>query len=245
MDTLYGACRALYEGAFPGAAREWDDALFRHVMPDCLRVICEGEKPVSMLFSIPYPIKTEKGVVEARYLYAVATDPAYRGRGLAKRLLREVIAEGLPVFLRPSSDALFEFYRRVGLSPLSPVRGEQGNAARECAGEGICHFSETAYLAERERFLELPFAVPAPEFLKLGFALGGAVGLDGLFVAFYERRGEEIYFKEWLGDTRFAPRATAFLGGATYRLRTPDACGKPFAMAAGCPEALKFLIALD
>ena len=245
MDSLYAACRALYETAFPGAAREWDDALFRHVMPEHLRVLREGERPVSMLFSIPYPIKTEKGVIDARYLYAVATDPAYRGKGLAKRLLSEVIAEGYPVFLRPSSDTLFNFYKLAGLSPISPVRSEQGIAATGYDIEGFSQLSQTAYLAARERFLEAPFAVPTPDFLRLGFSLGGAVGLEGVFVAFFERRGEEIYFKEWLGDTLFAPRATAFLGGTTYRLRTPDPCGKPFAMAAGCPEEFKFLIALD
>ena len=244
MNSQDTACRALYETAFPGAAREWDDALFRHVMPDCLRVIRDGEKPVSMLFSIPYPIQTEKGIVDARYLYAVATDPAYRGRGLARRLLGEVIAEGHPVFLRPSSEGLFEFYKSAGLSPVSPLRGEEGLAA-SCVGEGIRALTPEAYLAAREKYLTPPFAAPTPDFLKLGFALGGAVSMDGAFVAFFERRGGEIFFKEWLGDTDFAPRATAFLGGDTYRLRVPDKDGKPFAMAAGCPEELQFLIALD
>lgn len=244
MNSHDDACRALYETAFPGAAREWDDALFRHVMPDCLRVIREGDKPVSMLFSIPYPIKTEKGVVDARYLYAVATDPAYRGRGLARRLLGEVIAEGFPVFLRPSSEGLFEFYKSAGLSPVSPVRSERGTAAAG-AGEGIHTLTPEAYLAAREEYLKPPFATPTPDFLKLGFALGGAVGADGAFVAFFERRGEEIFFKEWLGDVSFAPRAAAFLGGESYRVRVPDKDGTPFAMAAGCPEEFKFLIALD
>ncbi len=246
MEKLYTACRALYETAFPGAPKAWDDALFRHVMPDCLRVIREGDKPLAMLFSIPYPIKTEVGEVEARYLYAVATDPAHRGRGLARRLLGEVIAEGYPVFLRPSSPSLFDFYQKAGLTPISPVLTEEGHADGALADTApIRYLSLEAYLAAREHFLKPPFVMPTPAFFSLGFSLGGAVGIEGEFVAFYERRGADVYFKEWLGNRDFAPRAAAFLGAAGYRLRTPDAAGTPFGMAANCPRDLKFLIALD
>ena len=127
MEKLQRACRALYEQAF-GVSGAFDDALFAHAMPDCLRVIAEGDTPKSMLFSIPYAIETENGTVDARYLYAVATDPACRGQGLATKLLRTVIAEGLPVFLRPSAPSLFDFYRAVGLVPVSPVKTERGMA---------------------------------------------------------------------------------------------------------------------
>ena len=244
MKNLYMACRALYERAFPGAPGEWDDALFRHVMPEHLRVIREGEKPLSMLFSIPYPIQTEQGCLEARYLYAVATYPAYQGRGLAKQLLRDVAKEGYPVFLRPSSPSLFSFYEKAGLAPISPVKTLEGAAvAGDCTGFSELNVDE--YLAARESFLSLPFACPTREFLSLGFLLGGAVCKAGEFAAFYERRGDLIYFKEWLGNPDFAPRAAAFLGAAQYKLRTPDAGGKPFGVGLGVPPALAFSIALD
>ena len=244
MEQLYGACRALYETAFPGAPKAWDDALFRHVMPDCLRVIREGDTPLAMLFSIPYPIVTPTGETEARYLYAVATDPKYRGRGLATRLLSGVVAEGYPVFLRPSSPSLFAFYQKAGLSPISPVLTEEG-AAERVDGVPIRHLTQGEYLAAREAFLQPPYTRPTTAFLELGFSLGGAVALTGEFAAFYERHGDTVYFKEWLGNRAYAPYAAAFLGAAAYRLRTPDPAGTPFGMAANCPSELKFLIALD
>lgn len=244
MEKLYTACRALYETAFPGAPKAWDDALFRHVLPDCLRTVREGDTPLAMLFSIPYPIVTPTGVLEARYLYAVATDPKYRGRGLAKRLLSEVVAEGYPVFLRPSSPSLFAFYQKAGLSPISPVLTEEGSAAR-VDGAPIRHLTPEGYLAARRAFLQPPYTRPTTAFLALGFSLGGAIELAGEFAAFYERHGDTVYFKEWLGNRTYAPRAAAFLGATAYRLRTPDATGTPFGMAANCPQELKFLIALD
>ena len=244
MEQLMLACRALFEGAFGSEPRAWNDALFRFAYPDCLRVVREGDKPLSMLFSIPYPIKTENGVVSARYLYAVATDPAYRGRGLASRLIREEIEKGIPVFLRPSSRSLFSFYERAGLAPLSPVLTVEGEALAGAYGE-IAHLDVAAYLAARASFLKAPYAVPSQEFLSLGFLLGGAVCKKGEFVAFYERHGDLVYFKEWLGDTHFAPRVAAFLGGTRYRLRTPDKAGEPFGVGADLPHELAFSIALD
>ncbi len=244
MKNLYMACRALYESAFPGSPKAWDDALFRHVMPEHLRVIREGEKPLSMLFSIPYSIKTQRGCVEARYLYAVATDPAYQGRGLARQLLREVAKEGYPVFLRPSSEGLFSFYQKAGFSPISPMRTEVGAAAHGDVAV-LRHLSTEEYLRARAAFLPKPYAEPTPAFLSLGFSLGGAVMLENEFVAFYERRGDLVWFKEWLGNPDFAPRAAAFLGAAQYKLRTPDAGGKPFGVGLGVPSALAFSIALD
>ena len=244
MEQLYLSCRALFERAFGSEPRAWNDALFRFACPDHLRVVREGDKPLSMLFSIPYAIKTKDGVVPARYLYAVATDEAYRGRGLAKQLIREEKERGEPLFLRPSSPSLFSFYEKAGLSPLSPVRTLEGEAlAVECAG--VKHLDIDEYLAAREAFLRAPFAVPSREFLSLGFLLGGAVCKAGEFTAFYERHGELVYFKEWLGDTRFAPRVAAFLGGKRYRLRTPDKTGEPFGVGVGLPRELAFSIALD
>ncbi len=244
MEQLYSACRALFDSAFGSEPRRWNDALFRYAMPEHLRVIREGDKPLSMLFSIPYAIKTQNGIVPARYLYAVATDPAYRGKGLATQLIREEAGKGAPVFLRPSSPSLFSFYEKAGLMPLSPVRTVEGEAQAGDAS-GVEHLDIDEYLAARELFLAVPFAVPSKEFLSLGFLLGGAVCKKGEFAAFYERHGDLVYFKEWLGNRDFAPRVAAFLGGTRYRLRTPDGDGEPFGVGAGLPRALAFSIALD
>ncbi|MBQ2757354.1 MAG: GNAT family N-acetyltransferase [Clostridia bacterium] len=244
MSKLERGCRALYEQAF-GVSGAFDDALFALAMPTCLRVIAQDGKPRSMLFSIPYDIVTENGITDARYMYAVATDPACRGQGLATKLLRTVIAEGLPVFLRPSAPSLFDFYRAVGLVPVSPVKTERGMAGGAGVALPLTALSPSAYLAARRAYLQPPFAAPTEAFLSLGYLGGGALEMAGQFVTFYELRGREVLFKEWLGATHFAPRVAAFLGADTYELRTPCAEGTPFGVAANCPENLTFLIALD
>ena len=76
--SLYEQARALYEGAFVGEDQGFTDALFAAYFPHAFRAIFVDEKPVSMLFSIPYPVIINGRSVTAHYLYGVATDPQHR-----------------------------------------------------------------------------------------------------------------------------------------------------------------------
>ena len=248
MEKLYQNCRALFDVAFPDEDGAWSDALFSLALPSALRVIAEGEQVQAMLLAMPCELALQNGERQAaRYLYAVATHPDFRGRGLATKLLQRVAAEGLPCFLRPMNASLFDFYRKAGLSPISPVLELAGES--DPTKERFDALTVPAYLAAREVFLKPPYVVPSQDFLSLGFANGGAIGKENCFAAYYERREGEIFFKEWLGDTQYAAKAAYSLGAARYKLRTPSAPdsegASPFGMAFGCPENLGFLIALD
>ena len=242
MKDLYTACRALYAAAFPEEESSFADALFARYFPRCLRVMGAGSRVVSMLFSIPYPIQTENGVQEARYIYAVATAPDYRGQGLATRLLRAEIARGKPVFLRPSAPSLFKFYEKAGFTPFSPVRAVEGEAVGEAA---LLPLTAAEYLARRATLLEKPFAVPTDDFLSLVFADAKAVATPDGSLALLEQKGDTVHFKEFLGNPDFAPRLAASLGAERYTCRTYDADGTSFAVGAHLPQNVKFLLALD
>ena len=243
MEQELLECQRLYDLAFPGEGESWLTKLFSFAAP-YLRTVCEDGKPLSMLFSIPCLLQTEKEAVEARYLYAVATHPEARGRGLAGRLLRQVIKEGYPVFLRPMQPSLFDFYARVGFAPFSPHATERGVRAPRVTLP-IRALTGVEYLAARREFLTPPYTVPSAAFLALAESLGGAIGAPDRFAALYERQGTHVRFKEWLGDIADAPVAAAYLGADTYELRTPTADGAPFGMGVGVPPNARFLIALD
>lgn len=243
MRTLLDACRQLYQTAFAEETLLFGNTLFEKFAPRHLCVIEENGKPLSMLFSIPYPIQTKKGILEARYLYAIATDPAARGKGLATKLLRQEMAKGLPLFLRPSSPSLFAFYQKVGFLPFSPMVEIEGNAEYDtCEALSL---NAAAYLAQRTAFLTTPYATPTANFLSLHFLFGGAIGVPGKYAALYEIHNKTVLFKEWLGNPEFAPGAAAKLGALHYRLRTRDQNGTDFGMGAACPKDTTFLIALD
>lgn len=247
MKDLYPAARRLYLEAFPDESPAFLDALFAKGFPQHLVAMGDGGKLVSMLFALPYPIRTETGKTDALYLYAVATAKEYRGKGYAKRLLCEVASRGKPVFLRPLSPSLFDFYKTAGFTPFSPYKvqtGEVRDADRE-ATVGIQRLSPTAYLSLRDTRLAKPYCRMSEDFLSLAYLGGGAVGAYGRFIALFERQGDTVLFKEWFGNLDDAPRAAAFLGAARYEVRYPDEGGTPFGVGIGIPEGTIFLSALD
>ena len=243
MEDQLAACRALYATAFPGEEQAFAATLFSRYAPRHLRVKTVGGAVASMLFSIPYPIQITSGTVDARYLYAVATAPEFRGRGLARALIAEEIARGLPVFLRPMQPSLFAFYARAGLTPFAPhetVCVQAGGGT-----EGIRALDAAAYRAARAAFLNAPFCQPTEDFLRLSFCGGGAIGQAGVFAALYECTGGQLFIKELLGDIQNAPRVAAFLGYPQATVRTHCAKGTPFGAGANLPDGASFLLALD
>ncbi len=242
MNTLRAQCIALYNTAFPGEPASFTKVLFDRYFPDHIRTVMEDGEPVSMLFSIPYPLILQNGVAEAHYLYGVATHPAHRGKGLAKRLLLAE-AERYPVFLRPMSDGLFDFYAKVGYTPISPLAYGEGEATAPGGNERLLSASE--YLKLRSVLGPTPTCRPTEEFLSL-YEIGGgfaAAGTDA--AALFERHGDKIWFKEYWGSPDFAPRLAAFLGGAHFSLRRYDKDGTPFGMGCRIPAEAAFLAALD
>lgn len=244
MKDLYQLSRALYDEAFPGEDARFTDALFALGFPTHLVAMGEGKDLASMLFALPYDIVTENCTLEANYLYAVATAKAHRGKGYAKKLLRRVAERGTPVFLRPMSPSLFDFYKSAGFLPFSPYREWQGDA-EEGDTAGVTMLSKAEYLAARDKFLQPPYCRMKTDFLSLSFSLGGAVGLDGRFAALFERDGDTVFFKEWWGDATLAPRVAKFLNASKFVARTPDKDGTPFGVGIGIPEGTVFLAALD
>ena len=243
MKDLYTAAKNLYNVAFEGEDPSFTEALFALGFPCHLEGIAERGDLLSMLFALPYPVVTPQGELPARYLYAVATDPAHRGKGYAKKLLRELIAEGTPVFLRPMSPSLFDFYKDAGFTPFSPYRETAGEAAGDPTG--ILSLSPKAYLEARDGFLHPPYCRMSEDFLSLCYTLGGAIGEADQFAALYELDGDTVLFKEFWGDVRHAPRAAAFLGAKHYTARFPDPTGTPFGVCANLPTDAVFLAALD
>lgn len=242
MKDLYTESRHLLETALPQLQPTLVEGLFARYFPRHLRVVGDGGRVASMLFSIPYAVQTERGTIPARYLFGIATDPAYRGQGLAKGLIEDEVKRGFPVFLHPRTPSLFAFYEKAGLLPLSPVVTEVGRA--EAAPLPTLPQALTAgeYLACRRRYLTEPFAAPDEAFLSL--CSDGALALPDECVALYRREGDKILFTEWLGNVDFAPRLAAYLGAERFELRRYAAKGTPFGVGTGLPADTAFLLSL-
>ncbi len=79
----------------------------------------EAGRAVAMMTLLPVAIVTPEKVYEGRYVYAVATLPAFRGRGIASALTRRAglhmkeNGTDLAVVV-PAASGLFDFYTRQG-----------------------------------------------------------------------------------------------------------------------------------
>lgn len=91
--------------------------------PDQAIVHAADGRPVSMLFLLPAALNLSGGTpLPVGYVYAAATLPAYRGRGLFSSLLEfahKLAAEAgmRACFLRPAQPSLETFYARLGYRP--------------------------------------------------------------------------------------------------------------------------------
>ena len=82
---------------------------------DNMLVIYEDGHPVSMASFLPVQIIINGEKTHARYVYAVATLPAYRGKGYASEILRHGADKYKePLILQPSDKELCQYYMEQG-----------------------------------------------------------------------------------------------------------------------------------
>ncbi|MDR1681120.1 MAG: GNAT family N-acetyltransferase [Prevotellaceae bacterium] len=101
----------------------YTDLYFSHVYaPENTLVHTVAGRAVAMLSLLPATLVTPAGTRKARYVYAVATLPAFRGKGFSRQLLAQadarMRAEGCELaVVMPASDTLVGFYAQQGFVP--------------------------------------------------------------------------------------------------------------------------------
>ena len=201
------------------------DTFFRVAYsPDrCRYVELDGEAVCAL-----YWFDCEYGGGKLAYLYAVATHPDHRGKGLASRLLEDTHAHlkalGYAGCVLKPAKGLFPFYERLGYVTSGFVSRFSAEAASVSAQ--IKEVSAAEYGCLRRRYL--PENGIVQEGVTLEFLHSFAklyASFDSLFCV---SREEPVFF-EYLGNPHSAPGILAALGIKQAEFPTP---GKdiPFAM---------------
>lgn len=182
------------------------------------------------------------------YIYAVATDASYRGRGLcrglteqAHRILRERGHAG--AVLVPAEPGLFEMYRKMGYQTCAAV--SEWTAA---AGEpmSLTELTPAEYAARRREMLSPGAVIQEGVTLELLAGMGKFYAGDGVLLTAI-RDGDTLWVPELLGDQSKAPGIVAALGAKTGKFRGPGQ-DIPFAMYCafdGSPAPTYLGFALD
>lgn len=88
---------------------------------DNMLVVYEDGRAVSMASFLPVHYLCEDEYVPARYVYAIATLPEYRGKGLAKHILQFAHEHYMqPLILAPAEESLMRYYETLGFKRAFP-----------------------------------------------------------------------------------------------------------------------------
>lgn len=157
------------------------------------------------------------------YIYAVATDAAFQGRGLCRALMedthRHLKAKGYAgAALVPGSPELFSLYKKLGYRSFCPMQtvtvaaGAQPVAVQSVSRDSFllrrrCHLPENALLQEGEA---IAFLSTFAKFYKID---------NGIFAV--SREADALHFQEYLGDPSLFGGIIAALGAQKGIVRLP------------------------
>ena len=186
--------------------------------PDRCRCIADGETIAAALYWLDGSWEGGK----LAYIYAVATHPDHRGRGLCRRLMEDthrVLARRgyAGAVLMPAGASLRQMYRKLG------YRDFGGLEEFYCTISGSCpvrQLDAAAYGAARRAYLPEGGILQEGENLAwLGSYASFYEGEDFLLAAIPE--GEGLIGLELLGNREAAPKLLGALGLKWGRFRVP------------------------
>ena len=225
-ENLIPGLRNLWKKAF-GDTDEFLDLFFSTAYaPDRCRCIADGEEVQSVLYWFDCYLDDQK----IAYIYAVATDPACRGRGLCRKVMEDtmgvLVDRGYAgAILLPQEEWLIAMYAGMGFEPCTTVTEQWYPAGEEIP---IRQIDEKEYAALRRKML--PHGGVIQEGENMTFLAGMAKFYKGEnFIAAVTTDGEEIWCPEFLGDSNAVPGLVKMLDFPAGRARMPGK-SRQFAM---------------
>ncbi len=241
------ALQALWQRCF-GDLPAYTRLYFSHLwQPEQVFITAEGPEVQAMAIWFPLQV----GGRPAAYFYAVCTDPAYRSRGISRRLLAyaeaSLRARGVAQFLLvPGDTGLFRFYAAQGYTCCGTIG--QAQLGQPAPGN-IAPLKPEDYLVRRARCLTLPHAAYSLPLLEhqarlCALAGGGLFALGETGCAVCERAPEgTLLVKELLGcDPVSGGNALLYYFHlAQGTVRFPDPNGAPFCMGKSLTQSPLYL----
>ena len=239
-------------GDKPAEIRKFWDALFPHIRVFLMR---DGTRPVAMVCALPVTLTDTDGEgYPAVYFYALCTAPQFRGKGIAKQLLRfaeaSVQKDGAQfAALVPAEVSLFSYYQALGYR-TSCYRQEASVSASNVSGT-VSPLSPEGYYALRELSMQggfISYGLPLLRYQQE--ALYRVETAGDVCCALARKENTQLVVQELIP---FVPEAAALLA---QQLGCTDAvvCGpggtKPFGMMKSLcelsvPERVYLGIAFD
>lgn len=247
MNTdLIAGLRQLWQASFGDTDADLDCFFGTAFSPKRCHYLEKDGAPVSALYWLPCSLDGR----DIAYLYAIATDKAFRGQGLCRQLMTEtheiLKSQGYAgAILVPAEPALFNLYRKFGYRVCCTCRELTCQAGD--TGAQLQSVDADEYARLRTEYL--PRSGVLQEGVTLRFLQEQASFYAGdgfLFTA--AKQGDTLICQELLGDASAAAGIVRSLGCSQGKFRTPGP-GRDFAMflpfVEDCPVPRWFGLALD
>jgi len=238
--------RSLWKAAFSDEDA-YLDLFFRVAFsPDRCRCVMEEGRVLAAL----YWFDVSCDGAPMAYLYAVATDPAARGRGLCRALMEDVkrllTRRGCAgILLKAADEGLRQMYQRMGYAPCTTICAQTFDAVDQAVQ---LQEINTAEYAQLRRSL-LPMGGVLQEGITLDFLAEQAQFYRGNgFLAAVSVYDGDFFCHELLGDISAAPGILQALDFERGVFRYPGDC-EGFAsfcpLISGCPTPRYFGLSLE
>lgn len=235
--------RRLWKQAFGDTDAFLDDFFATGYSPERCHYLLQDRKLAAALYWFDCQLADRK----LAYVYAVATDEAFRNRGLCRRLLDETHDRLRSLgysgaLLVPGSQALFRLYEKLGYRTCSYVSEATCSAGTPVVMRVI---NAHEYAQLRQKLLPADGVLQEGATLEFLSRFAGFYAGDG-FVLAASLDGQTAYVQELLGTADTAG-IVASLGAAQGRIRIPGD-ETPFAMyfaLDASPAPAYFGLALD
>lgn len=230
------ALKELWAECFPDDS-EYAGFFFENIFKLPSALVCEiGGEAVAMIHVFPRKLKTPDGELSAKYIYGVGTTKAFRGRGIAGRMLEAEAKECDVLLLIPQNESLFAFYEKYGFDVLAKVKKEDvapngRTEIRRATEADIPHINGVYEKALKEyAFAERDEAAWQLLMAEYEFFGGGFAVFRSGYCAYYEHNGK-LFIAEFFSDGvaasevagAFGRECTVITGGG----ETPLAVMKP------------------
>ena len=237
--------RSLWKKAFGDTDAFLDIFFSTGYSPDRCRFIRQG----GIIGTALYWMDLDWDDRKFAYIYAVATDPGCRGRGLCRQLMADTAAlltgRGYAgAILVPQDEGLRAMYAKMGYLPAAPIDQVFCASSAPCP---VTQISPSDYAARRASLVPEGSLSLSREALDFLGELARFYAGDG-FLAAVSLEPEHLRILEYLGNRELAPCLVAALGATEATLCTPGQ-GTPLGMylplSEDCPRPEYYPFAFD
>ena len=225
----------LYLSGFPEDTKEFAIDFVNRFFDEHCTYIVEEDKLISMLYMFDCSLFSENTNTPAYYVYAVVTDPEFRGKGYMRKLMDKARDKAKEkgkgaLIIKPSSESLYSFYEKLGFKTAFYFN-ETDYSLKQASDLEVSFVSANEYNEKREELLkDTPHTVWSEMLSYIGENGRFFSGKD--FCGLIETEEEKVFLREFIGNKEGIDALLSKLSYKTAVVRTTDK-EKPFGML--CP----------